>query len=198
MKKSNGGVYHQVTRYRHREMLDNQNLVLENLSYFATIVGALSFFLAITIFLIEAKRRRQEHELATYDTLAKEYREFLKLCLENIDLQLFLHNSYTEKNLNLSAEQKIRKYILFEILTSLLESAFFQYRNHNNRFKKAQWTGWVQYTRDWCERKDFQKAWEEHLSSEFDSDFLNFMNDQLQDVLNEQDKKRKSQIKINQ
>ena len=170
-------------------MLDIQNLSLENLSHIATIIGGLSFFLAIIFFLIESKRRRREHELATYDNLSKEYREFLKLCFENSDLQLFIYDAYPEIKLDLSPEQKVKKYILFEVLTSLLESAFFQYRDHNNSFKKAQWTGWVQYTRDWCERKDFQQAWREHLCAEFDSDFLNFMNDQLNEVLDKEDKK---------
>ena len=154
--------------------------VLENLSYIATILGAFSFFFAIVIFIVESRRRRQERELATHDNLAKEYREFLRLSFENPELQVFNYDYYPEIDLNLDEAKKIKKYILFEILVSLFETAFFQYRSHDNTFKKLQWTGWVQYMTDWCRREDFQIAWQEHLSSEFDSDFLDFMNKLIQ------------------
>jgi hypothetical protein len=166
---------------------------LEKLSYIATIVGAFSFFFAIIIFAIETKRRRQERELTTHDNLSKEYREFLKLCFENHELQVFNYDYYNDLNLKLSDSQKIKKYILFEILVSLLESAFFQYRSHANNFKKTQWTGWVQYMEDWCSREDFQIAWKEHLSSEFDSDFLKFMNDLINKGIEEKKLTQQSQ-----
>lgn len=151
--------------------------LLEKLSHIASIIGAFSFFLALLIFIIEMRHRRKQLELSTYDNLAKEYRQFLKLSLENQELQIFIYDFYSEIKLDISESQKIKKYMLFEILVSMLESAFYQYRSHKNAFKKAQWIGWKQYANDWCSRKDFQIAWEEHLSSQFDNDFLRFMND---------------------
>lgn len=167
-------------------ILLSETFSLEQLSYIATIVGAFSFFFAIIIFLLENRRRRHESELSTYDNLSKEYREFIKLCFENYELQVFAYDFHENLNVELDNHQKVRKYMIFEILVSLLESAYFQYKNHKNAFKKTQWTGWVQYTYDWCSRKDFQIAWKEHLSSEFDNDFLNFMNSLMNKRLEEE------------
>jgi hypothetical protein len=157
--------------------------ILEKLSQIATVIGALSFFLAIIIFFIETRRRRHERELATYDNLAKEYRDFLKLCFDNYELQVFNYNFYEDIKIEGGKAEKVRKYILFEILVSLLESAYFQYKNHSNSFKKKQWEGWVQYMKDWCSRNDFQIAWKEHLSTQFDSDFLGFMDNLIRESL---------------
>ncbi len=165
--------------------------LLEKLSQIATIIGAFSFFLAIIIFFVETRRRRYERELSTYDNLAKEYRDFLKLCFENYELQVYNYTFYEEVKIEIGKAEKVRKYILFEILVSLLESAYFQYKNHTNSFRKAQWEGWVQYMKDWCSRKDFQIAWKEHLSSEFDSDFLGFMNDLISESLDAERSEKK-------
>ena len=170
--------------------------ILEQLSQIASIIGAFSFFLALLIFIIEMQHRKKEHELSTYDNLAKEYRDFLKLSLENQELQVFLYDFYSDINMNLSESQKIKKYMLFEILVSMLESAYYQYKNHKNDFKKAQWTGWRQYIYDWCSRKDFRIAWKEHLSSQFDSDFLNFINDIMIKQLEEEKSKQCLEINI--
>lgn len=150
--------------------------MLETLSYVATIVGAFGFFFGVIIFFIETRRRREEQELATHDNLAREYREFLKICFENSNL-VNIYDYDSKKSSSLDANQKMKKYILFDILVSLFETAYFQYHFHTNEFKRKQWNGWVAYMEDWCQREDFQQAWNEQLNSEFDSDFLKLMND---------------------
>ena len=159
--------------------------LLENLSYIATVIGAFGFFLAVIAFYAERKKQHEEHQLATYDNLAKEYRDFLKLCLQYPELQVYDYHPKTK--LTLTDLQRVQQYTLFDILVSLFESAYFQYRSHTNAFKKAQWAGWEEYIRDWCKRTDFRIAWQEHLGSEFDSDFLNFMNAILQECAGEEE-----------
>jgi hypothetical protein len=57
----------------------------EILSYMVTVIG-LPF--AIAVFIFEQRRERQSEEEEIFQRLSDEYREFLKLVLDNSDLHL--------------------------------------------------------------------------------------------------------------
>ena len=59
--------------------------IWEILSYVVTVVG-LPF--AIAIFIYEQRRERKNEEEEIFQRLSDEYREFLKLVLDNSDLHL--------------------------------------------------------------------------------------------------------------
>src|SRR5690606_8063963 len=82
-------------------------------SYLVTIFG-LPF--AILVFFFEQQRERKNEEEEIYQRLSDEYREFLKLVLDNADLQLLRQRGPSAP---LTEEQNERKLAIFGILVSL-------------------------------------------------------------------------------
>src|SRR3954449_5515145 len=87
-------------------------------SYVVTIIG-LPF--AIVIFVLEQRKERQNEEEEIFQRLSDEYREFLKLVLENADLHLLRKGT---RHLDLTDEQEERRLAIFGILISLFERAY--------------------------------------------------------------------------
>jgi len=137
----------------------------EWLSYLVTIIG---LPLAIGIFLYEQRKERQNEEEELYQRLSDEYTNFLKLVLENADLQLLRQQDQPQ---SLTDEQKERKLILFGILVSLFERAYILvYEEKMNRQTRRLWLSWEDYMREWCRREDFRAVLEKLLEGE-DEDF---------------------------
>ncbi|MBA3018067.1 MAG: hypothetical protein KKH17_09715 [Proteobacteria bacterium] len=156
---------------------------LSNLVNITTILANVATFLgiplAIIVLVVDRRRAREDREQHTYQALQSEYSDFLKLCLEHSELQL--HDYHPERTVTLTPEQHDRRMVALEILVSMFESAYFLYHHgHHSEFKKRQWTGWEEFMRDWAVRGDFQEAWNEHLGSEFDSEFILYMNQLIQ------------------
>jgi hypothetical protein len=135
-------------------------------SYVVTVVG-LPF--AIVVFMLEQRKERQNEEEEIYQQLSDEYGEFLKLLLQNADLQL------TGRPLEdgaLTDEQRERRRILFELLISLFERAYLLvYEEHMSRQTARLWGSWEDYMRFWCSRPDFRSALEDGLLEGEDPDF---------------------------
>lgn len=134
-------------------------------SYLVTIVG-LPF--AILVFFFEQQRERRNEEEEIYQRLSDEYREFLKLVLDNADLQLLRQRGPVAE---LTEEQNERKLALFGILISLFERAFLLvYDDDMDRQARRLWQSWADYMRDWCKREDFRELLPVLLEGE-DEDF---------------------------
>jgi hypothetical protein len=73
--------------------------IWEMLSYVVTVVG---LPLAITVFIFEQRKERDNEEEEVYQLLSDNYQEFLKIALANPDLRLFA----SEETPALSAEQR--------------------------------------------------------------------------------------------
>lgn len=139
---------------------------LEATSYIITIVG-LPF--AIVVFLHEQRRERQSEEEEIYQRLSDEYGEFLKLILQNADLQL-MRAEVNESSL--TEEQKERRRVLFELLVSIFERAYLLvFENDMDRQTQRLWMSWEDYMRSWCRRRDFRQLLPELLEGE-DPDFV--------------------------
>ena len=137
----------------------------EALSYIVTIFG---LPMAILVFMYEQRCERQGEEKELYQLLSDEYTNFLKLVLDNPDLQL-LRKSAPDKPL--SDEQKERKLAIFSILISLFERAYLLvFEEKMDRQTQRLWLSWEDYMRDWCRRNDFRDALPELLEGE-DADF---------------------------
>lgn len=87
-------------------------------SYVVTVIG---LPLAIGVFLLEQRRERRNEEDEVYQLLSDAYNDFLRVAIDNPDLHL-RSNAVTP---NLSAEQQERMLLIFDMLISLLERAFF-------------------------------------------------------------------------
>ena len=137
----------------------------EWLSYVVTIVG---LPLGIGIFLYEQRKERQNEEGELYQRLSDEYTNFLKLVLENADLQLLRQQGQPQ---GLTDKQKERKLIIFGILVSLFERAYLLvYEDDMNKQTRRLWLSWEDYMREWCRREDFRTVLEKLLEGE-DEDF---------------------------
>jgi hypothetical protein len=133
-------------------------------SYIVTVVG---LPLAISVFLFEQRKERENEDEEAYQLLSDAYTDFLKLVLANPDLQLRTRSHPPD----LSEEQKDRMMVLFEILIALFERAYLlAYEEDMSDKQRRRWLSWEDYMREWCERADFRDALPDLLQGE-DPDF---------------------------
>jgi hypothetical protein len=125
---------------------------LELASLVVTVVG-LPF--AIAVFLYEQRRERENEEEEQYQHLSDAYNAFLKIVLDNADLQLRTHEPLP----NPTAEQRERMLVIFDMLISLFERAFLvAYKDEMDATERRRWNSWDDYMREWCRRDDFLNA----------------------------------------
>ncbi len=138
----------------------------ELLSYVVTVIG-LPF--AIAIFVWEQRKERRNEQEEIFQRLSDEYREFLKLVLDNADLQLLRRDGVAPRDV--TEEQKERRLAIFGILISLFERAYLLvYEEHMDKQTLRLWKSWEDYIREWLRRPDFREALPELLQGE-DEDF---------------------------
>jgi len=135
-------------------------------SFYLVETFALPF--AILVFVIERRKQRFIDEEEIYQRLSDEYTSFLKLVLDNSDLQLLRKNAPLEQ---MSEEQMERKLALFGILVSIFERAYILvFEERMSKQQRRLWSSWEDYMREWCRRPDFRQALSELLEGE-DPDF---------------------------
>ena len=124
----------------------------ELLSYVVTVIG---LPLAISVFVFEQRKERNNEEEEVYQLLSDNYQAFLKIALENPDLRLFAN----EETPALSAEQRERMFIIFSMLISLFERAYLLlYEDSMTEKQSRRWRSWEDYMGEWCNRADFRAA----------------------------------------
>jgi hypothetical protein len=134
-------------------------------SYVVTVIG---LPLAIFTFWQQQRKERENEDEESYQLLSDAYTDFLKLVLENPDLQLRSRRAAP----NLTDEQRERRQVVFEVLVSLFERAYLlAYDERMNEKQRRRWNSWVDYMRDWCRRPDFCAMLPQLLEGE-DPDFV--------------------------
>src|ERR1700738_5627699 len=135
-------------------------------SFYLVETFALPF--AIVVYVIERRKERFVDEEEIYQRLSDEYTNFLKLVIDNSDLQLPRKGAPLGQ---LTEEQMERKLALFGILVSIFERAYILvYEERMNKQTRRLWSSWEDYMREWCRRADFRQALPELLEGE-DADF---------------------------
>jgi len=125
---------------------------LEAASYLVTVVG---LPLAIAVFVHDRRRERQSDEEEIFLRLSDEYSDFMRLVIDNADLQLLTPVPRSELN----EEQLERKQALFAILVALFERAYvLVYEDDMSRQQARLWQSWADYMHEWCAREDFRAA----------------------------------------
>jgi hypothetical protein len=124
---------------------------------------------AIIVYVIERRKERQADEEELYQRLTDEYMNFLKLVLDNADLQLLRRSAGPPRTL--TEEQLERRFALFGILVSIFESAYILvYEPRMPKQTRRLWSSWEDYMREWCRNEHFREALPELLDGE-DADF---------------------------
>jgi hypothetical protein len=141
----------------------------EFLSYVVTVIG-LPF--AIAVFILEQRKERDNEEEEIYQRLSDEYREFLKLVLDNSDLQLLRREGVAK---DLTEEQKERRLAIFGILISLFERAYLLvYEEDMDKKARRLWQSWEDYMIEWIRRTEFREALPSLLEGE-DEEFTQYI-----------------------
>jgi hypothetical protein len=140
----------------------------ELLSYVVTVIG---LPLAIFVFIYEQRKERENEDEEVYQLLSDNYQDFLKIALSNPDLRLF---SSTEMQ-GLTAEQRERIVIIFNMLVSLFERAYLLLFEEDMSPKQARrWNSWEDYISEWCEVPRFRETLPRLLRGE-DPDFVRYL-----------------------
>jgi hypothetical protein len=139
--------------------------IWELLSYVVTVIGLPA---AIYTFWQEQRKERENEDEETYQLLSDAYTDFLKLVMENPDLQLRSSRAAPQ----LTDEQRERRQVVFEILVSLFERAYLlAYDDEMTEKQRRRWHSWDDYMREWCRRPDFLAMLPQLLEGE-DADFV--------------------------
>lgn len=132
----------------------------ELMSYVVTVFG---LPMAIAVFIYEQHRERDNEEENVYQLLSDNYQDFLKVALDNADLRLFA----VEETPALSAEQKERRLIIFNMLISLFERAYLLlYEEDMSAKQRRRWSSWEDYMAEWLSRSDFRSLLDALLRGE--------------------------------
>lgn len=150
-------------------MVDAIN-ILDLLVKIAQVVG---IPVGVWVYAYNKRRERQAREYATYHALDEKYIDYLRLCLENDDLDVADHEMDDPPKRTPAIRH--RELLVFTILISILERAFLMYKGQADPIRKKQWSGWEDYTASWFDRENFQEAWDK--LGQFDEDFLCFMSE---------------------
>ncbi|MFC7515154.1 hypothetical protein ACFQUU_09075 [Herbaspirillum sp. GCM10030257] len=140
----------------------------ETASFVVTVFG-LPF--AIFLFLYEQRKERDSEDEEAYQLLQNAYNDFLKIVLNNPDLQL---RSATMSN-NLTDDQRERTLIIYEMLIALFERAYIvSYEDDLKGVALRRWNSWDDYMREWSRREDFYYLLPQLLRGE-DPDFAAYI-----------------------
>jgi hypothetical protein len=138
------------------------------MSYVVTVVG---LPLAISVFLFEQRKERENEEEEVYQLLSDNYQDFLKVALDNPDLRLFSAGPTD----SLNAEQKERQFIIFTMLMSLFERAYLLLYEEDMAPRQARrWNSGEDYMLEWCRRPDFRASLPRLLHGE-DPSFVRYV-----------------------
>lgn len=135
--------------------IHNQRMLRDWWELASFVVTVLGLPTAIIIFFLEQRKQRENEEEESYQLLSDAYNDFLKVVLENADLQLRTQTALP----NPTPEQKERMMVIFDMLIALFERAYLvAYKEKMSNEERRRWNSWDDYMREWCRRDDFYAA----------------------------------------
>jgi hypothetical protein len=135
------------------------------------VVTSLGLPLAIAFFVWEQRKERDNEEEEAYQLLSNAYNDFLKVVLQNSDLQLRTAAPLRDP----TPEQRERMLVIFDMLMSLFERAYLvAYKPRMSETERRRWNSWDDYMREWCRREDFRLALPTLLGGE-DEQFQSYL-----------------------
>jgi hypothetical protein len=142
------------------------------LDVLAKITQLVGIPVAIFVYSRNKRTERLDREYGTYNALDEKYIDYLKLCMENADLDVA--DVPRPEIGQLTPDQRHRELVMFSILISIMERAYLMYEDKSDAIRRAQWEGWSTYISDWCRRPNFAQA-APALSQQFDKRFCDYL-----------------------
>ena len=156
-----------------------------HLQAIASIITILGVPVGIAVYIYEKSRERHDREYGTYITLTDKYIDFLKICFDHPELDIYETSvgDRAEMPQSVSKDPLVLKkeWAMYIIFITMCERAFLVYRRHSKRSQKRQWKGWEEYIREYCRHKGFRAAWPT-LGRQFDNEFLKYVNTVISEI----------------
>ena len=92
-----------------------------------------------------------------YAALVGRYIDYVKLCLDHADLDVF--DTPIARPEPPTPQQRREEGMVLSVLLSVLERAYLMYGDPRDDFERAQWTAWSAYIRAWAPRANFRSEW---------------------------------------
>ena len=157
----------------------------EKLVPIATLISVL---LAVTLFVqgehkeaVEqahaAAQERESRVRDAYAALDDKYLDYVKLCLDHPDLDVF--DTPMAHPAPPTLEQSRRESMILSTLLSILERAYLMYNAPSDEFEKNQWNAWAAYMKAWSVRANFRAEWA-NSRKEFDANFGAYLDGLIQ------------------
>ncbi len=176
--------FHRAGETRLRQLPDNVVerwlTAAEKLVPLATLVGVV-----ITAVLFVQGQRREAAARAGADATAREarvrdaysalddkYRDYVKLCLDHPDLDVF--DTPLADPPPVTPDRRRREAMVLSVLFSMLEQAYLMYGDPRDDFERTQWAAWSAYARAWSGRPNFRAEWAVGRA-EFDAGFAAYL-----------------------
>lgn len=135
------------------------------------VVNLVGVPVAIVLFFLNKRRERLEREYGTYNSLDEKYVDYLKICVEHPNLDVF---DLPMPDYKPTPELCWQELQVFAMLIAILERAYLMYRDKSHAVRESQWVGWEAYMKDWASRQNFRDAWDK-LKGQFDCGFEKYM-----------------------
>jgi len=159
--------------------------VAEKLVPIATLISVL---LAVTLFIQgERKEAAENARSATmeresrvrdaYSALDDRYLDYVKVCLEHPDLDVF--DTPLVRSSPPIVEQLRKEKMVLSILLSIMEQAYLMYCSPNDAFERNQWAAWDNYMKMWAGRANFRAEFAESRT-QFDANFALYLDGLIQ------------------
>lgn len=108
--------------------------------------------------------------------LIQAYVDFLKLCLEHPDLDVFETPVTTEYHPD--ASQLRHEHAIFAVLISLFEKVHYLFEVQGQGIQQRQKYGWYLFMKSYAGRPNFRSVWDK-IGIQFDLEFQEFFNTEI-------------------
>jgi hypothetical protein len=151
-------------------------VTFKELKEISEVASYLTIVLGLPLALYQYRRKTYKEQLdreyGTYNALDEKYLEFVRLCFDYPQLDIFdIPDASPSKAPPI--EEK-RELIAFTMLFSIFERAYLMYADQRSTIKKRQWSGWHEYLTEYCARVNFRRAWR-ISGNTFDTSFQEFV-----------------------
>jgi hypothetical protein len=162
--------------------IHRENFLLENISYWATLVG---LPILIVSYWTNQHNENRRREFGTYDALEAKYVEFQKLSL--LHARLDVAESPLQDAPVLNGVDVVQQRTLYMVLFSLFERAYLMYhrpypwRLFQSAEQARQWKGWASYMERYATRYSCAQAWfngeppKKDVRQDFDDQFEEYI-----------------------